>query len=171
MGMMLAISVVFSFIHFPLLPWVGFIEYELSDIPLLISGFAFGPIAGVVISVMSIILHDLLVGTSSGSLYGALMHVIAICTFVLVSSLVYRKHKDKKHAIIGLAAGMLSMTAIMIPANLIITPWFLKVPITVVKPLILTAILPVNLLKGTVSAILTFVLYKRVSPFLHRRSQ
>jgi riboflavin transporter FmnP len=169
MGMMLAISVVFSFIHFPLLPAVGFIEYELSDLPLLISGFAFGPVAGLVISVLSILLHDLLMGPASGSLYGMIMHMLAIGMYILVSGLVYRKHKDIKHALIGLLIGILAATAIMVPANLLVTPLFLgPASLGLVKSLMFTAIIPVNLLKGLISAVLTFILYKRVSPFLHR---
>ncbi|MDR0817113.1 MAG: ECF transporter S component [Clostridiales Family XIII bacterium] len=168
MGIMLAIAVVFSFIpSFPMLPGVDFIRYEFSDIPLLISGFAFGAPAGIVLVVLADVLNFFLGGAESGP-YGMIMHVLAIGSFVLVSSLIYRRHKDRKHAIIGLVAGILAMTVIMVPANLIITPLFMGVPVEFVKPLIPTAIIPVNLMKATLSAALTFILYKRVSPFLHK---
>jgi riboflavin transporter FmnP len=168
MGIMLAIAVVFSFIpSFPMLPGVDFIRYEFSDIPLLISGFAFGTPAGLLLVVLADLLNFFLGGAESGP-YGMIMHVLAIGAYVLTSSLIYRRHKDVKHALIGLLAGILVMTAVMIPANLVITPLFMGVPVAAVKALILPAIIPVNLLKGLLSAILTFVLYKRVSPFLHR---
>jgi riboflavin transporter FmnP len=97
-----------------------------------------------------------------------LMHIVAICTYLVVAGLIYRHKKTMKHAIIGMGVGVLAMTAIMIPANLIITPAFLGAPLSAVKALILPAILPVNLMKGVLTAILTFLLYKRVSPFLHK---
>jgi riboflavin transporter FmnP len=168
MGIMLAIAVVFSFIpSFPMLPGVDFIRYEFSDIPLLISGFAFGTPAGLLLVVLADLLNFFLGGAESGP-YGMIMHVLAIGAYVLTSSLIYRRHKDVKHALTGLLVGIVAMTVIMIPANLIITPLFMGVPVAAVQALILPAIVPVNLLKGLLSALLTFVLYKRVSPFLHR---
>ncbi|MDR3072493.1 MAG: ECF transporter S component [Clostridiales Family XIII bacterium] len=167
-AMMLAISVVFSFIpSMPVLPTVDFIRYEFSDLPILISCFAFGVPAGIVIAALSIVINFFLGGAESGP-YGMIMHIIAIGTYVLAAGLIYRVKKDRKHAIIGLIVGILAMTAVMIPSNLFITPAFMGVPVAVVKPLIVPAIIPVNLIKGLISAVLTFILYKRISPFLHK---
>jgi riboflavin transporter FmnP len=168
MGVMLAITVVFSFIPtFPMLPGVEFIRYEFSDLPILISTFAFGVPAGLVIAVLADILNFAFGGAESGPA-GMLMHIVAISAYLVVAGLIYRRKKNRSHAVIGLVAGVFAMTAMMIPANLVITPAFMGVPVAAVKALILPAILPVNLMKGLLSAILTFVLYKRVSPFLHK---
>ena len=171
MGIMLAITVAASFIPtFPLLPGVGYIRYEFSDLPMLISAFAFGTPAGLILAVLSIVLNFFLGGAESGP-YGMLMHIIAIGTYVLVASLIYNRNKTRKRALIGMLFGIVAMTLIMIPANLIVTPLFLGIPVAAVKPLILPAIIPVNLLKGLLTAILTFILYKRISPLLHKWRQ
>jgi riboflavin transporter FmnP len=60
------------------------------------------------------------------------------------------------------------MPAAMIPANLLVTPAFMGVPIDAVKALLVPAIIPVNLIKGTISAVVLLLIYKRISPFLHR---
>ncbi|MDR0853116.1 MAG: ECF transporter S component [Clostridiales Family XIII bacterium] len=167
MGLLIAVSVILSFIHFPILPSAPFLELEISDVPILISGFAFGPISGLVVGAISIFLHDIMVGPASG-LYGSIMHVIAAFVFVLVSGLIYKHKKSRKSALIGLIAGGLSMTLVMIPANLIVTPLFLGAPRAAVQAMILPAILPFNLIKAVVDAVIVFVIYKRISPFLHR---
>ena len=168
MGMMLAISVVFLFIPtFPMLPGVDFIHCEFSDIPILISAFAFGTPAGLVIATLTV-LFDVILGHAQAVPYGPLMHLIAIATYALVAGLIYGRRKNLKHAVVGLICGILAMTAIMVPANLIVTPAFLGVPVQAITPLILPAIVPANIMKGLLAAVLTFILYKRVSPFLHK---
>jgi riboflavin transporter FmnP len=167
MSMMLAIAVVCSFVHFPVFPGVEFIEYELSDLPLLIAGLAFGTVPGIVLVVCCVLLDAVIAGAGGGP-HGMIMQFLAIGTFVIVTSLIYHKSKTRKAAVIGLICGVLAMTAIMIPANLIVTPAFLGVPAAAIRPLILPAIIPVNLIKGAISAVATFFIYKKISPFLHR---
>jgi riboflavin transporter FmnP len=167
MSMMLAIAVVCSFVHFPLFPSVQFIEYELSDLPLLIAGLAFGTVPGIVLVVCCVLLDAVITGAGGGP-HGMIMQLLAIGTFVVVASLIYHRRKTRGAAVVGLVCGVLAMAAIMVPANLIVTPAFLGVPVDAIKPLILPAIIPVNLLKGAISAVATFFIYKKISPFLHR---
>ena len=167
MALMVAVAVICSFIHFPILPAAPFLEFEVSDIPILIAGFVFGPIPGLVIGVVSILLHDLMLGPSSGP-YGMIMHMIAVAVFVLVSSAIYTKFKTRKWGLLSLIIGGLCMAAVMIPANLIVTPLFMGVPLPVVQAMILPILLPFNLLKMVINTVVVFFLYKRLSPFLHK---
>ena len=167
MALMTAVSVICSFIHFPILPAAAFLEFEVSDIPILIAGLVFGPLAGLVIGGISILLHDLMMGPSSGP-YGMIMHIIAVGVFVLISSAIYKKFKTKKWGLFSLIIGGLCMAAIMIPANLLITPQFMGVPVAAVQGMILPILLPFNLLKAAINTAVVFFLYKRLSPFLHK---
>ena len=167
MALMVAISFICTFIHFPILPMAPFLEFEVSDIPILIAGFAFGPLPGFVIGVVSIMLRALILSPPSGP-YGLLMHVIAISVFVVIASLIYKRFKTKKWGLFSLIIGGLCMTAVMIPANLLITPHFMGVPLPVVQAMILPVLLPFNLLKAAINTAVVFLLYKRLSPFLHK---
>jgi len=167
MALMVAITVICTFVHFPILPFAPFLEFEVSDIPILISGFVFGPLSGLVIGVVSILLRALIMSPPSGP-YGLLMHIVAIGVFVLVASLIYMKFKTRKWGLLALIIGGLAMTAVMIPANLIITPLFLGMPVEVVQAMILPILLPFNLLKMAINTAVVFLLYKRLSPFLHK---
>jgi riboflavin transporter FmnP len=168
LAMMTAIAVAFSFLPtFPILPTADFIRYEFSDLPILISVFAFGTPAGLAVAAVSILINALLGGAES-AVYGMIMHFLAIGAYSVTAGLIYRKGKSRRSAVIGMLVGILAMTAIMIPANLIVTPKFTGAPISVIKGMLVPAILPINLIKGAITAVLTFVLYKRVSGFLHK---
>jgi riboflavin transporter FmnP len=167
MGLMLAIAVVCSFVRFPVLPSVPFIEYELSDLPLLIACLAFGTVPGIILVACCVLLDAVIAGAGGGP-YGMIMQFIAIGTYVVVTGLIYQRNKTRRTALIGLICGVLVMTAAMIPANLIVTPAFMGVPVDAVKALIVPAIIPVNLIQGAISAVATIFIYKKISPFLHR---
>jgi len=56
---------------------------------------------------------------------------------------------------------------VMCLANLIITPIYSGMPRAAVAAMIPTVILPFNLIKAGANAIITFMVYKRISHFLH----
>ncbi len=55
------------------------------------------------------------------------------------------------------------MGLVMMPTNHVITPLFMAVPVDVVDALLLPVILPFNLLKAGVNALVTFLVYKTIS--------
>lgn len=166
MAMMVAISVALVYlIHFPIMPMVPFLEYDPADIPILIGTFAFGPVAGLMLTVVTSVVQGLTVSAGSG-FYGILMHIIATSGLVIVAGTVYYTRKTKRTALIGLLAGMAVMALIMIPANLVITPAFMGVPTGTVWSL-MPFIIAFNIIKAGINGIVTFYIYKRISNFLH----
>lgn len=167
MGMLVAISIVLVyFIHFPIFPAVAFLEYDPADIPVLMGTFAFGPLAGVLLTVVTAVIQGATVSAASGA-YGIIMHVIATGTMVLVAGLIYRRNKTRKGAVIALVCGVIAWVIVMIGANMVITPLFMGVPRSVVWDL-MPFIAAFNFLKAGINAVVTFLLYKRISGFLHR---
>lgn len=167
MAMLVAVSIVLvMIIHFPIFPAVAFLEYDPADIPILIGTFAFGPMAGLVLTVVTSVIQGVTVSSVSG-LYGIIMHIIATSALTLVSGGIYRKHKSKKAAIIGLVLGTVTMTVVMFFANMAITPAFMGMPLSVIMEF-MPFILLFNVVKAGINSVVTFLLYKRISPFLHR---
>ena len=116
MGVMVAISVAMVYlVHFPIFPAVPFLEYDPADISILIGTFAFGPEAGLVLTVVTAVVQGLTVSAGSG-LYGILMHMIATGVLVLVSGMIYNRKKTKATAVFGLTAGMAAMAVVMVGA-------------------------------------------------------
>ncbi|MBQ6089335.1 MAG: ECF transporter S component [Firmicutes bacterium] len=167
MAMLVAVSIVLvAIIHLPILPMVPFLEYDPADIPILLGTFAFGPLAGLCLTFVTSILQGLTVSAQSGA-YGILMHIIATSALVLVAGFIYSREKTKKNAILGLAFGTLAMVLIMIPANMLITTKFMGLTLEALMPFMPWIIL-FNFIKAGVNSIVTFLVYKRISPFLHR---
>lgn len=167
MAMLVAISIVLvALVRFPIFPAVSFLEYDPADIPILIGTFAFGPAAGILLTVVTSVLQGVTVSMHSGA-YGIIMHIIATSTLVLAAGLFYRKDKTKGHAVIALVIGTLAMTGVMVAANLLITPYFMTVPRAAVWELMPFIVL-FNLAKAGINSCVTFLVYKRISPFLHR---
>jgi riboflavin transporter FmnP len=86
---------------------------------------------------------------------------------VITAGSIYKKEKTKKRAIIALVCGTLAMAIIMIPANLFITPKFMGMLMEGLLPFMPWIIL-FNFVKAGLNSLVTFLLYKRISPFLHK---
>ena len=167
MAMLVALSIVLVFlIHFPIFPAVPFLEYDPADIPILMGTFAFGPVAGILLTIVTAVLQGVTVSAQSGP-YGIIMHIVATSALVLTSGLIYSKEKTKKRAVIALICGTLAMTVIMIPANLFITPKFMGMPLEGLLPFMPWIIL-FNFIKAGINSVVTFLVYKKISPFLHK---
>jgi len=164
-GLLVALSMIAGyFIHFPILPQAPFLLYDPGNVFLLIGSFKLGPKIGVLMCFITALLFALITG--QGGPYGALMNFLATGTLIFVSSQIYLLNHTKRGAILGMILGALAMTLIMIPANLIITPFYLGVEREIVVKMIIPAIIPFNLLKGIISGFLTFILYKRLYPLI-----
>jgi riboflavin transporter FmnP len=153
------------FIRFPVIPAAPFLEYEPGDVPALIGTFVYGPGAGLLITATVSLIQATTVSAGSGWI-GAIMHMIATGTMVVVAGLIYRKYHTINGAIASLIAGTLSMTLVMIPLNLVFTTLFLNVPVDAVKAMILPVIVPFNLIKATANSALTALVYKSVGRVL-----
>ncbi len=159
MALMCAIGVILSFVEFPLLPGVTWLKFDASNMPAMVSGFAFGPAAGVAVGIVTAIIHGLLMADFTG----ALMNVLTVTCFVLPAALVYKKKRTYPAAILGLVLSVIAATIGAIAGNLIVTPMWLGVPFEAVVAMIIPILIPFNLLKGCLNAVLTLIIYKAIS--------
>ena len=138
----------------------GFLSYEPKDAVILIASFIFGPMTGVLISVLVSFIEMITISTTGP--YGFLMNVVSTCAFVVPAAWMYRKDHSQKGALIGLGLGVVVMVATMLAWNYIITPFYMGVPRDVVAGMLASVFLPFNLVKGGINASLTMLLYKPV---------
>lgn len=165
LSMLSALGVLFMMvIRFPIIPTAPFLVYEPGDIPALIAAFIFGPSAGLFVT--AIISGIQATGFSGDGWVGGLMHFVATGTMVIVSGYIYKKIHNLKGAVISLVVGSLSMTLIMIPLNLLITPLFYGIPVSAVTSMLIPAIIPFNIIKAGLNSILTVMVYKSVARLL-----
>ena len=144
----------------------GFLTYEPKDVILTIGGFIFGPIAGIVMSLIVCTVE--MVTVSNTGLIGLLMNFLASGVFVGVSCVIYSRKKTLVRAIVGLIAGSLSMLVIMLLWNYIMTPIFMGVSREVVLGMFIPLLIPFNLLKAGLNTALILFLYKGVVTALRK---
>lgn len=170
MAMLVAVSVVLVYlVHFPLFPAAPFLEYDPADIPILIGTFIFGPVAGIVITIIASGIQALTVSAQSG-VYGFLMHVAATSALVVTAGIIYRNKPTKLGEVTALVCGTIAMAAIMVVANHFITPIFMGVPTAAVDEMLLPIILPFNLLKAGINSVAAFLIYEVISKFTNQNT-
>ena len=141
-------------------------KIDLSEIPVLIGAFAFGPISGIIIEGLKIVLYVIIKETHTGFV-GELANFIVGVSLVVPAALIYHRKKSKTGAVIGMVVGTLVMEASGIIANL-----YLLIPaygITInTQKYVLYGLLPFNGVKALVVCVLTFILYKKLSVSLFK---
>lgn len=180
-----ALAGVLMFLEIPLFFAPSFYKIDLSEIPVLICTFYLGPVAGVAAELVKIVVKLVLKGTST-AFVGDYANFVVGCSFVLPASILYHAKPGKKTALMGMVLGTLVMTVVGSAFNAFyLLPKFAALygmpmeaiigmgtkvnpAIHSVSTLVLFAVVPFNLLKGVVVSLLTFLLYKRISPILHR---
>lgn len=176
---------VLMLVEIPLFFAPGFYKLDISEMPVLICTFYLGPVAGVAAELVKVLVKLILKGTTT-AFVGDFANFAVGCSFVLPASVIYHAKPGKRSALIGMAVGTLVLTAFGSAFNAVyLLPKFAELygmpmeaiismgtavnkSITDVTTLVLFAVVPFNLLKGVVVSALTFVLYKRISPILHK---
>lgn len=142
-----------------------FLTFDLKDSVMTVGAMLLGPIPGVIMSVIVSLLDFLLIPSSTGTgIYGLLMDIISSASFVCIGSWIYSYKRTMKGAIIGMLSSIFGMTAIMLVANILITPYYMVGgSVAKVIALIPTLLLPFNLTKAVFNAALVFILYNPIS--------
>jgi len=168
LAMMTAVSIVLLLLVRIPFPPAPYLVYDPADVPIYITAFAFGPGAGLIVTLVVCLIQAFALG--GDGLYGFLMHFIATGCVAVIIGAMYAKCKTRKRAVVSLCVGVVVMTIVMCIMNLIITPLYSGVETSVVVAMLPTVIIPFNLLKAGLNSLLTFILYKRISGFLHREA-
>lgn len=174
-----AIGLVLQYIAFPIMPAFSFLKIDFSDIPVLISMFLFGPVAGLVTAFLRSILHLITTGFSPDNLVGDTASFLATAIFTLPIFYFFRKKTQVgKNKFLGVISGTIAMTIFMSVANyFVITPLYLmflglNANQMLGMPLanyVLIGIVPFNIIKGFIVNAAFLVLHAKLLPWLSRK--
>lgn len=187
-AMFACISGVLMVAEVPLFFAPSFYKIDFSEMPILICTFYLGPVAGAVGELLKVLIKLVIKGSST-AFVGDFANFVVGCSFVLPASIIYHAKPGKNTALIGMAVGTAVMTVFGSAFNAVyLIPKFSEiygVPLDVivsmgtavngaidsVGTLVLFAVVPFNLVKGVAVSALTFLLYKRISPLLHKNDE
>lgn len=179
-AIMAAIASVLMILEFtvPFVP--AFLKFDFANLPALLVSFAIGPLAGVMVELLRNVIHIPFTNTAGA---GELANFLISASFVFISGLIYRLSRSRKGAIIGSVTGAVASAVICIPVNYYISyPVFAKVfaPMDVIMGMyqaiipsidnlwqaLLIVNMPFTFIKGMICVLITFLIYKPLSPIL-----
>ena len=188
-AMLTAVAFILQFVEFsiPLMP--GFVKLDISDLPPLLGTFALGPVYGVAIELLKNVLH---IPFGSSLAVGELCNFLLGAVFMAFAGIIYRRHKSRKTAFLGSLIGAIVMAAVSLPLNyFLVYPAYVVIyglPLDVIVGMyeailggvshmltdnaLLNCLLifnvPFTLCKGLLDVALCFLIYKPLSPLLHK---
>lgn len=137
---------------------VSFLTFDIKDAIITVAAMIFGPASAVAMA-FAVALLELLT-LSDTMLYGFIMNVLSTLALSVTASLIYKYKRNMAGAVIGLLSGVFAVTAVMMLANLFITPYYMGVERSDVVRLLPMLLLPFNLTKAVMNAAVTLLIYK-----------
>lgn len=184
-GILAALSSILRFLETPLPLLPVFLKIDFSNIPALIGGFALGPVAGAIILLIKNIVY---LPFSQTSGVGEIADFIISLAMVLPAAFIYKYHKNRRGAIWGMVSGSALMSFVAGPLMnyFVLIPFYAVVffgssvdaiigvaaaantSINSIWTYVLFAVVPFNIVKCLVVCVVTGLLYKPLSPLLHK---
>ena len=175
LAMLGTISFVLMLFNFPLPFLPPFLKVDFSDIPALIAGIVFSPLAGVVVVGLKNVLYYVFNG--GGVPVGEVANFFAGVAFMYPVAWFYHKRKSNKALASGLLAGTITMALSLVILNyLVILPAYAfffgmadMADPAVKTDLVLYGILPFNLIKAILISALFVPLFLKLKPWIERQ--
>lgn len=167
------ISFLLFLIKFPLPVLPPFLKIDFGDIPAMLAGLIFSPLAGVIVVLIKNLLYFAISG--SGDPIGVSASFVAGTLFVLPLSMIYHKYKSVKSIVSGIVTGTIIMALGMTVLNyFFVLPaygWLMGWDIDehYIKVTTFGGVLPFNLLKGVMIGLLFVPLYIRMRSWIEQK--
>ncbi len=179
-AMLAAVSFILMFLDFsvPFMP--SFIKMDISELPALIGSFSLGPVYGALICLLKNLINFFVRSNTGG--VGELSNFLLGVMFVVPAGIIYQRMKSRKGAIIGSFVGAICMALGSVVTNIylvypiyynfmpkdaILSAYQVILPaMKSVEQSIICFNMPFTFIKGVLNALITFLIYKRISPVI-----
>lgn len=171
----------------------GWLELNFSDIPALIGTFALGPVSGMIIVFIKILIKLIIKGTST-VFVGELADLLIGIAFVVPAGFIYKKKRTFKGALVAMAVGMACSTLMSMIANwLVLVPFYRQLffhgswkPLVGAMRMlfgekctentfyvfyIFGSVQPFNLMRCLIAIVVTLPVYKHISRIINKLGQ
>ena len=174
-GMLGALATVLMFLEFPIPMLIPpFIKFDFSELPALLAAYAMGPVSGIAVCFIKNVIN--LLHTQTGGVGELSNFILGVC-FVLPAGLIYKRKKTQKSAMIGALAGAVLMSVVSVFSNyFVVYPVYTNfMPMQAILGALWDALIwfnmPFTFIKGMCSVVITFFIYKKISPILKGTSR
>ena len=164
-AMLTALGVILIYFNFSIFPQAPHLKYDAGDIPILIITFIYGPVYGIISTLIVSIYQALFL--SADGWFGGLMHVLATCALLIPAGVAYKIKKTKISAAVGLLIGCVSMVVVMMFFNYFFIPLFYGMPREAVVAIMPWTVL-FNAIKAILNSFVTFLIYKHINTLIKK---
>lgn len=179
-----SIAAVLLFINFPVFIFPSFYKIDFSEIPCLLCGFALGPISGCVCVFLSKLINIVFEGGSETAFVGELASLLTSISFVLCTSLLYKKNHTKTGAVVSLIIGIVITSFVSALLNYyVLLPMYeslmnislnsifesaskLLFKVNSKLSFVMTYTFLFNITKLSLNSFIVVIIYKRISPLI-----
>ncbi|MGB4588736.1 MAG: ECF transporter S component [Clostridiaceae bacterium] len=171
-SLLLALAFILTFFELPVLPAFPWLKVDLSAVPVLLSGFAFGPLVGVGVELFLNVLVFTLKGSGTGGI-GEIANFIIVGSFVFTASMIFKAKRTRKSAILGTIVASIIMIPLAMAANeFLLLPLFFPTGMDpVMYKAYMTYGLPVfNLIKGSLISVTGILFYDKISFLINKEA-
>ena len=179
-GVLAGVAFILQLLEFPVPMFMPpFIKFDFSDLPALVGAFALGQVCGIAIEFVKNLIHVMFSGSFA---VGELSNFLLGAVFVGVAGFIYKKNKTKNGALIASLAGAVAMALASLPFNyFVVYPVYYnfmpeetilaayQVLIPSMKSIFQSLLcfnVPFTFIKGMIDVVITFLIYKHISPIL-----
>lgn len=177
MAVLAALAVILTMFRVPLPFLPSFYKLDFAESVIILGGYILDPLATVVMQLLKTLLKIITSGSNSAYV-GDLANLIMGVAFVLPAAWYYHKHKNHKGVIIGLIIGVIVLTVVGCLVNYyILLPMYagmyhmdikdiiaigtaLNGSVTSLFTFVLLLTAPFNLIKGSASAVIVYLIYR-----------
>jgi len=175
-AMLGSVGTVLMQFNFPLPAIPGFLKFDFGEVPAVLAILTMGPVAGITVEVIKNVLHWLLSGSPTGVPVGEIANFTTGLLFILPIYFVFNKFRTTKGLTTGLIIGTVSMAAGMSFLNYVVFlpmyTYFLNMPAVTgdaLYTMIVLGILPFNLIKGIIIAVISILLFNRMKVWIEQQ--
>lgn len=172
-ALLMTLGFILTYFEFPIIPAFPWLKVDLSAVPVLLSGFAFGPLVGVGVEILKNLLVIMIQGSTTGGV-GQLANIIVVGSYVFAASMVFKKFKTRKGAILGALLGSIVMVPLAMLAN-----YYILIPLyfpggmeaEMLRSYLFYGIPAFNFIKGVIISGVGILFYDRVASLINKEAR
>ena len=158
---------VLMFLEFPIPMLIPpFIKFDFSELPALLAAYAMGPVSGIAVCFIKNVIN--LLHTQTGGVGELSNFILGVC-FVLPAGLIYKRKKTQKSAV-----SVFSNYFVVYPVYTNFMPMqailgayqAINKNVKTLWDALIWFNMPFTFIKGMCSVVITFFIYKKISPIL-----
>ncbi|QMI86344.1 MULTISPECIES: ECF transporter S component [unclassified Granulicatella] len=163
LAVLIAVTIILSKIEIPIIPYATFLKLDFSDTVVFIAGLLYGYSGLLTVAIGK----GLLLLLTGSDMIGA---VASICATIIYVGIFYILYKKNKHILLPSICSTLTLAICLSALNYVVfiplyeTVFHMELGNTLM--LVLTAVLPFNLIKGIALSIVNSILVKNSKRFM-----